>query len=182
MKPVSKNLKDWWKSGTPWIWLNAGAVSASIVIVFGLLLLIAVRGMGHFWAADIQQISYGDKTQPQRLIGELVESEFISRERYMESGLGQASDSQADIKRWLLKTGIREQISADFRWINDHEIHSMEQPEHLIVVERVEWGNFYGYLQKIQQNNTPVAEGEGAWEALEQRLERVTSYVTDTQA
>lgn len=174
MKFVSYNLKDWWKSGAPWIWLNAGAVSASIVIVFGLLLLIAIRGMGHFWVSDIQQITYGDEIQQTRLVGELIESEFISRERFNESGLGDDSGKKTDIKRWLLKTGNREQTSADFRWINDHEIQNMEQPEHLIVVERVEWGNFYGYLKKIHENNSLVAEGEGAWSALEQRLERVT--------
>lgn len=174
MKFVSKNLNGWWKSGAPWIWLNAGAVSASIVIVFGLLLLIAIRGMGHFWVSDIQQFSYGDETQQIRLIGELIESEFISRERFNESGLGDESGKKTDIKRWLLKTGNREQTSADFRWINDHEIQNMEQPEQLTVVERVEWGNFYGYLKKIHENNSLVAEGEGAWSALEQRLERVT--------
>lgn len=174
MKSVSKNLNGWWKSGAPWIWLNAGAVSASIVIVFGLLLLIAIRGMGHFWAADIEQISYGDETQQKRIIGELIESQLISRERFIESGLGHVPESQAEVKTWLLKTGNREQTSADFRWINDHNIQQKEQPEQLIVVERVEWGNFYGYLKNVHENQIQVADGDAAWAELEQRLTRVT--------
>ncbi|MCW8956594.1 MAG: phosphate ABC transporter permease PstA, partial [Gammaproteobacteria bacterium] len=133
-----------------------------------------VRGMGHFWAADIQQISYGDETQQIRIIGELIESELISRERFIESGLGEVPENQTEIKSWLLKTGNREQTSADFRWINDHNIQQMEQPEQLIVVERVEWGNFYGYLKHIHENHIQVAEGDAAWAELEQRLARVT--------
>jgi len=42
-------IKKWFKTGDPWIWLNAAAVSASLIIVIGLLLLIAVQGLSHFW-------------------------------------------------------------------------------------------------------------------------------------
>ena len=42
-------IKKWFKTGTPWIWLNAAAVSASLIIVLGLLALIAVKGLSHFW-------------------------------------------------------------------------------------------------------------------------------------
>ena len=40
---------EWFHSGSPWVWLNAGAVAISLVLVLGLLGLIAVRGLGHFW-------------------------------------------------------------------------------------------------------------------------------------
>jgi phosphate transport system permease protein len=43
----------WFKSGTPWIWLNAGAVSVSLLMVLGLLLLITVRGLSYFWPSDV---------------------------------------------------------------------------------------------------------------------------------
>ena len=42
------SLQTWIKSGVPWVWLNAAAVTASITLVAGLLLLIAARGLGHF--------------------------------------------------------------------------------------------------------------------------------------
>lgn len=41
-------LRDWAQSGAPWIWLNAGAVSLCIILVVGLLLYIAAKGMSHF--------------------------------------------------------------------------------------------------------------------------------------
>ena len=35
------NLKRWHSSGSPWIWLNAAAVSASLIMVAGLLLALS---------------------------------------------------------------------------------------------------------------------------------------------
>ena len=48
-----KALAKWIADGTPWVWLIAAAVSASILLVAGLLILIGVRGMGHFWPAAV---------------------------------------------------------------------------------------------------------------------------------
>ena len=63
------------KSGTPWVWLNAGAVSISIIMVVGLLVLIAVRGLGHFWPKTIYEIDYIDRGNQVVLIGEKSKTE-----------------------------------------------------------------------------------------------------------
>ena len=54
-------IREWLKSGSPWVWLNAAAVSISIILVFGLLALIAVRGGVHFWPSRVAEMSYQDK-------------------------------------------------------------------------------------------------------------------------
>ncbi len=54
----AQQVRVWFKSGTPWIWLNAGAIAVSLVAVFGLLLLILFRGMSHFWPADVNAFHY----------------------------------------------------------------------------------------------------------------------------
>ena len=145
---TSKNsFKQWWQSGLPWIWLNAGAVSISIVVVFGLLFMIAVKGMGHFWPSNVYQFDYHAKsemlTSPLSLIGEFVEFENVEAERYIESGLGEIPGNEPFVKRWLIKTGNREILSADFRWIDDFRIENKTAPEDLIVIERIEWGNLW---------------------------------------
>ena len=43
-----QSLLSWIRSGEPMIWANAAAVSVSVIAVLGLLLLLAVRGFGHF--------------------------------------------------------------------------------------------------------------------------------------
>src|SRR3990167_4697170 len=58
MSVKQNNLKTWFKSGTPWIWMNAGAVSIAVIMTLGLMMVIAVRGLGHFWPADIVEADY----------------------------------------------------------------------------------------------------------------------------
>jgi phosphate transport system permease protein len=51
-------LREYFKSGEAWVWLNAGAVAISLIMVIGILGLIAVRGLSHFWPADVLQAQY----------------------------------------------------------------------------------------------------------------------------
>ena len=65
--------QGWLRSGEPMIWLNAAAVSVSIIAVVGLLLLLAVRGLGHFWPADVLSVDVEYQGQTRALLGEVVE-------------------------------------------------------------------------------------------------------------
>lgn len=59
-------IRAWFKTGAPWVWLNAAAVSLSLIMVFGLLILIAVRGLGHFWPAQVAAFEYVEKVASRR--------------------------------------------------------------------------------------------------------------------
>ncbi|MDH5178620.1 MAG: phosphate ABC transporter permease PstA [Gammaproteobacteria bacterium] len=166
-------MREWFKSGTPWIWLNAAAVSASLIIVFGLLLLIAVRGLGHFWPADVVQAQYSRiGSQPERVIGELVETEVVSLANLRTAGF-ELDSKEKFINRHLLKTGNRDVLGSDFRWVVDPYLSDKQFPEQIMVLERREWGNFYGYLKTIKQAGKVVAEGDKSRPELQQRMERV---------
>ena len=167
-------FKSWWKSGTPWIWLNAGAVSISLLMVIGILGMIIVRGMGHFWVADVYEMQYNDGKSEQRVvIGELVETAEIPLRMYKEAETKKLPEGLIKIERWLIKSGNRDQASADFQWIYAHNIVSKNEPENLIKLERLEWGNFYGYLKDVRENGQIVASNEEAWDVLNKRFERV---------
>ena len=61
---------SWFASGEPWIWMTAAAVGISVAAVIGILLLIAVKGLAHFWPSDVAMISFNDKNgQPQTVYG-----------------------------------------------------------------------------------------------------------------
>lgn len=171
-----QNMVKWWHSGSPWIWLNAGAVAISIVAVLSLLLLIMARGLGHFWPGDIIEFQYNDPDYgEQRLIGELVRKESVNLEH-----LGQMDDSQASplVERWLIKTGNRE-MSADFRWIDHARIKTQNTPDNLIILERDEWGSFYGELLAVEESGQVIAQGEAAWKVFLERLERAEQLRAD---
>ncbi|MCK4585806.1 MAG: ABC transporter permease subunit, partial [Gammaproteobacteria bacterium] len=171
-------IKEWFKSGSPWVWLTASAVSVSLILVFGLLLLIAARGLGHFWPATVWEFDYQNQSgEVVRLAGEIHDDELVGVERLRDAGINVTGDGE--VTRYLLKTGNRDVSGQDFRWIVDPKIQQRGTPETLMVVERREWGNLYGYLNAVQENQQSIDVGGDAWESLQQRLQRVNKIFTE---
>jgi phosphate transport system permease protein len=162
-------MGDWFKSGTPWIWLNAAAVSASLIAVAGLLGLIAIRGLGHFWPADIAELDYLKDGQTIRLIGEIRDQEDVPRERLVSAGLT-VPEGVETVRRYQIKSGNRDVTGLDFAWILGPDIQAQRYPEDMVVIERREWGNFYGYLREVREAGASVASGDAAWAVMHERL------------
>ena len=170
---MSKTIKNWFNSGTPWIWLNAAAVSLSLIMVFGLLIMIAIRGMGHFWPSPVIEFDYTvpGKTS-QRVAGEISETAEVSLEVLRESGIEIEYDKPW-VTRHLIKTGNRDVLGSDFRWLLAPYMSKQRLPQDIVVLERREWGNFYGYLKSIKQSGQIIANDTGSWDKLIPRLKRV---------
>jgi phosphate transport system permease protein len=160
---------NWWKSGEPWIWLTASAVTISIVIVIGLLTLIAVRGLGYFWANTVFEGEYVNGAQTTHLIGEIREQVQVPASRLQD--MGRKIDGKW-ATRYLVKTGNRELVGLDFRWILANDLRNVHYPKTLLTIERYEWGNFYGYLQAVKQDGEVASTGDAAWDELQPRLAR----------
>ena len=169
----AQNTKlDFFKSGTPWVWLNAGAVSISIIMVIGLLLLIAVRGLGHFWPKTIWEIEYQDASTQVTLLGERAKTETVSVKQLADAGIKITSD-QEFVQRTLLKTGNRDVYGFDFKLIVGPNELQHSRPRDAIVFERTQWGNFYGYITAIKEYDELVSSTDDLWQQLQTRLERV---------
>lgn len=168
-----KNLKSWFESGTPWIWLNAGAVSFCILLVTGLLLLIAYNGLGHFWPKQIAEFELleadGSSTA---MIGEIADSESVPRAR-IAMGDERIPDGSAIIDRYLIKTGNRDQFGMDFVWVLGAAMSDISYPDGLMAVERLEWGNLYGYLVAVKEEGRLISAGDdgGDWDLFQQIVE-----------
>ena len=168
---------SWFASGEPWIWMNAAAVGISVSAVIGILLLIAVKGLAHFWPSDVAMISFNDKNgQPQTVYGELIELDELPVKQFLESG-GNPSwtrDGESRMQRWLVKTGNRKVNPPDFRWIYLNQITDIQNPEDIIVLERVEWGNAYGVPTSLRIGSTDgtLVSGAELSSVLKQRLQR----------
>jgi phosphate transport system permease protein len=173
------SIKSWFKSGSPWVWLSAAAVSTSLIMVFGLLILIAVRGLGYFWPADVLEIEHREAdSRIVRIIGEVQGREDVTAERIRSAG-GKVAEGVESVERLLLKIGNRDIGGLDFRWVNRPDVVSEKHPEAMLAVERREWGNLYGYLVAVRQQGKVVAEGEAGWGALLERIERTNQLFAD---
>lgn len=165
-------IKLWFKSGAPWIWLNAAAVSTCLIMVCGVLGLVAVRGVVHFWAADVKQFSYlQDNGQLKKIFGELVETSSTPALMAKSAGFKMADDEKT-LVQYLIKTGNRDITGTDFRWIQERNIKSEETPPDLMVVERREWGNFYGQLVAVKVKGNIIASGGKAGVVLQEKLDQ----------
>lgn len=177
-------LGQWVVRGTPWVWINAGAVTISVLMLLGLLGLIAVRGLVYFWPSDIVQVQlksdYVDAGAVGVWAGNLWSEETVKTDRVVNSVVPEGQDL---VRRYLLKTGNRELDGFDFRWINDFEIESKTYPANLLKIERREWGNFYGLPEQIIENGEPIkhASYDELVEALNDRLERALTLYSEVK-
>jgi len=161
------------KSGTPWVWLNAGAVSISMIMVVGLLILIAVRGLGHFWPKTVWEIDYLEGDKQIVLIGERAKIEIVPAKQLVASGMHLEFDEEF-VERTLLKIGNRDMYGVDFKLIVKPAVVEVRKPVDAIVLERTQWGNFYGYLQSISEDGKALdVKSDVLWDELQDRLKRV---------
>ncbi|EQM81232.1 phosphate ABC transporter permease PstA [Stutzerimonas stutzeri] len=168
------SLNTWIKSGTPWVWMNAGAVSIAVIMTLGLLAVIAVRGLEHFWPADVIVADYQvPGSEPRLVAGEVVQAEEVPRARLAASGLPVNVEGGEFMTRELLKVGNRDVYGADFSWVIGEWLSQSRKPADLVVLERREWGNFYGELLNIKESGRLIAQGADAWSELQQRIDRV---------
>ncbi|MER1947169.1 phosphate ABC transporter permease PstA [Stutzerimonas stutzeri] len=154
--------------------MNAGAVSIAVIMTLGLLAIIAVRGLAHFWPADVIVADYSMPGAEMRVLaGEVVQAEDVPRARLAASGLPVNVEGGEFMTRELLKVGNREVYGADFSWVVGEWLSNQRKPAELVVLERREWGNFYGYLLNVKEAGQLVAEGDAAWGELQRRIDRV---------
>lgn len=165
-------FKKWFKDGDPWVWFNAGAVAISLLMVFSLLFLIAARGLVHFWAHDVLEAELLVEGSANKIVmGEMVDTESVPAVQLKEAGYP-VPDNVEFMDRHLMKMGNRDVQGSDFRWVLDSILVNRHYPEDVIVLERREWGNFYGYLSGLNENNQALNSEQVSWESFEQRIAR----------
>lgn len=179
------SLRKWFATGSPWVWLNAGAVAISVVLVLGLLGVIATRGLVHFWPASLQEYQFTDHSGAHMsVLGERVQREQVTAEQIRNSGIAVPEDVEI-LDRQLIKVGNRELYGSDFRWVLERQLSNLTYPENAVTIERREWGNFYGFIVGVKENGELIAEQTPAdndlWQEVKQRTVRATQIYKTIQ-
>ncbi len=153
-------MKQFWKSGDPFIWLTGGALALSLVMVAGLVALMLANGLGFFWPSAIVRLTLNDG---KKLLGQIVQ-----RERIPQPG---APAETRKLHRIKLKVGNRDLYGADFIWVDEDAVARREFPAEAVLIERQEWGTLYGFIKEVRNGGRVVASGppEG-WTALQAEL------------
>ena len=135
-----------WKAGDSYIWISGLALMVTLVMIGGLLFLIATKGLGSMWPADIGRYELGDG------------STYLGKFRARESVRGGDGVKGSEF-RVKLKIGNRDVYGLDFRWIDEADIASRDYPNDAVVLERREWGDYHGYLKEIRKNGEVIPGG-----------------------
>jgi phosphate transport system permease protein len=143
--------------GDPMIWLTGAGLAVSLLMIFGLLGLVAVRGLGFFWPRALERI---ETTDGKKVLGEVLSSEAMPTEDGKPAG-----------RRIRVKIGNRDLYGLDFRWIPVSEIARRDAPAGALLLERQEYGNFHGFLKEVRRGEEIVAGGAAAFPTLV-RLQR----------
>ena len=173
--------KKWFGSGSPWIWLTAGAVSISLLALLGVVLLLAGQGMRYFWPSpvylfELKQTAAG----PVRVIGEIYQQQSLPREQLEQAGIMLPPEAGDTVTRYLIKTGNREIQGQDFHRLLDIDIQQRSQPKDVLVLERQINGTAYGFLAGMLDNGQPLV-GDNLAQELQKRIPVIQALVRQSK-
>ncbi|MDR1841985.1 MAG: phosphate ABC transporter permease PstA [Holophagales bacterium] len=148
---------EWWRRGSVWVWLSGATLALSLLMVAGLILFLAIKGMGFFWPGDIHQIQLADGT----IWGQVTNHE---------------EESRYHPARTQVKIANRDVYGQDFRWVDDAEILNRSFPGDALYIEKLDGGPFIGRLVQIEEHGQVLAVGDKALPIAQKRLSGAKAY------
>lgn len=110
-----------------YVWITAVSFSTILLIVGTLIFIIITNSIGYFWSKPIELFQLKDN---KKILGIVKKTE----------------NNLHDKEKIQLKIANRDFYNFDFIWINKDEIIETSKPQNIFLVERSEYGDFYGYL------------------------------------
>ena len=138
--------------GEPMVWLTGGCIATAVLMIVGLLVFITVRGFTTFWPGALPRLELAD--------GSVIMGEYSREDVDRRTG---ADGDPTALRRVLYKTGNYDITGEDFNWVGDADVTRITLPEWGLVVERLAWGNAYGTLEAVIEDDRRVEDPAAAW-------------------
>jgi ABC-type phosphate transport system permease subunit len=142
-------------AGEPMIWLTGGSLVICLVMIVGLLALILYFGMSTFWPGKVVRVETRD--------GGIYMGEITRSEHFQSDGREQ--------ERLLFRTGNFRITQQHFQWVDAERIEERSEPEWALVMERLEWGVFYGFPEAfiLVVKSIEPGDEQGAFKTLDRK-------------
>lgn len=167
-------------AGEPMVWLTGGALVICVVMVAGLLGLVFWKGLETFWPQPLTQVTthegqlfMGEMTRDDRYRPESTVIEALGGET-AESARSMMANDEGWLERRLFRTGNYRLTQVHFRWVDEFVIAEETRPEWAMLVERMEWGRFYGFPEAFLILH-PVESADDA-RMLAEQLEQTSQH------
>lgn len=152
-------MNKFWRDGEPFVWLSGAALAMTLLFTVILIIVVMVNGLGVFWPHKLVENRLAD--------GSIIMGQLNKTQEIPDSGL----------QRSQFKIGNRDLYGLDFRWIDDAKIAEQIYPRDAVVLERMEYGNFFGFLKSISVDDSLNIDGSGddwarfvsAWKIIEEK-------------
>lgn len=145
-----------WRRGEQFIWLTGCTLAVSLIMIVGLLFIVALNGAGYYWPHRVVLMELKDG---ERMAG-IITNTHTLRENVM---LNEKDFEIRLVPETQFKIGNRDLYGADFIWKRNENILSKSYPSDIVVLERMENGDFIGFLKEVRQSDQVAATGEQAW-------------------
>lgn len=164
--------------GEPWVWLTGGTLAVCALMVVGLLLLVLYKGLATFWPQRVVLV----ETPAGPYMGEITRYDDYRPAANNLADLDTTARQRADQEiaandgwaaRRLIRTGNFRLTQNHFHWVSSYEVNAEEQPEWAMVLERLEWGRFYGmpvafvYRHEDGSEDKRIEGPAAAWETFQ---------------
>ncbi|GHB91201.1 phosphate ABC transporter permease PstA [Cerasicoccus arenae] len=145
-------------AGEMYVWLCAMGLAAGIIMVIGLLWVIVANGVQVFWPRPVYEVTLKD--------GSVIAASIVEdREKKVAEEGGQFA------REYKLFTGNKDAYGRQFRYVDQNEIVSMNEPADIIVGEREGSGQAIFYpIELILADGKTVAADSPDFDATFQRL------------
>lgn len=168
--------------GEPQIWLIGGMLVVCLMMITSLLALILYRGLPAFWPKQVDWLVLNDGSQeigqPQyRQAGLLSigEEQAVDLDLVDVSGEDAQPEEQpkmvvdADVYSSYYRTGNYRLSNEHYRWLDTRQVSAAGTAtvDDAVVVERLEWGRFYGIPVQSFENILPAESALGHVDQLE---------------
>lgn len=133
------------RAGDMFTWLSGGALAMCVLLVIMLMAILAWNGLGYFWQKPVHRIVLDD--------GSIFLGEIHDRHEIDE---GEGPTGRFQIR---MKLGNRDLTGSDFRWFDEEHIVQRSIPVEAMLLERTEYGNFYGYPVELRRDGELLLQG-----------------------
>jgi len=139
-------MQKFWRRGEPFVWATGLTLSTIIIMTALLIYVVIANGIGVFWPRQLVRLALND--------GRAVMGEVTAE-----------NDGAGKGKRLQLKIGNRDLNGLDFTWVNESEIAERSHPDDAYVLERQEYGNFFGFLIEVHTPDRTLTAADGDLDA-----------------
>lgn len=138
---------DLWRRGDPAVLATACGLLMCVGLLIGIVGLVVWSGIDVFWPADMVAVEYDSFGTKKTVVGGVVGEEPVT-------------DMEGNVTgtRINLKQGNRDVYGIDFVWIDESSILRRWEPEDVVRVERMEWGDVHGIVKSVDTEQGRAAQ------------------------